>query len=324
MAGPRGFRRVFRLAIRPSARADLEQEFAFHLDMRTNELIRQGWEPAAAAAEARRRFGDLEEARRYCRETDLRLRKRTMQTEWLQEFRQDVGFALRGLRKAPGFALVAALTLTLGIGANSAIFSVVRGILLRPLPFRDPGGLVMVASTYQGQRSTSSPANSYDWRDQNHSFTGMAVIGGHSAVLTGSGEPERLRGFDVGANFFSILGVKAIAGRAEFRPEEAAWQGPRAVIISETLWRTRFGSDPALVGSMISLDNERVEVVGVVPAASSWPAGAVMWFPFTYDPVQLPNSRGAVYLNNLARLKPGVSLASAKTDMRTVAGRLAT
>ena len=100
-----------------------------------------------------------------------------MRTEWMQEFRQDFGFALRGLRKAPGFALVAALTLALGIGANTAIFSVVRGILLRPLPFADPGRLVMVASTYQGQRSTSSPANSLDWRDQNKSFTGISVVG---------------------------------------------------------------------------------------------------------------------------------------------------
>jgi predicted permease len=316
------FRRAFRLAIRSRPQADLEEEFAFHLEMRAKELMAAGWEPAAARAEARRRFGDLEEARRYCRNTDLRLRKRTMRTEWLQEFRQDLGFALRGLRKAPGFAVVAALTLALGIGANTAIFSVVRGILLRPLPFGDPGRLVMVASSYQGQRSTSSPANSYDWRDQNKSFSGMSVVTGHSAVLTGSGEPERLRGFDVSANFFSILGVKAIAGRADFRPEEAAWKGPKAVVLSETLWRTRFGSDPKLVGSLITLDNERVQVVGVVPAAAGWPASAVMWFPFTFDPARLPTSRGAVYLNNLARLKPGVSLENAAADMRAVARRL--
>ncbi|HEV8197947.1 MAG TPA: ABC transporter permease [Gemmatimonadales bacterium] len=319
-----GFRRAFRLAIWSSARADLEEEFAFHLEMRAAELMARGWEPDAARAEARRQFGDLEAARAYCRTTDQRLRKRTMRTEWLQEFRQDLLFALRGLRKAPGFALVAALTLALGIGANTAIFSVVRGILLRPLPFADPGRLVMVASTYQGQRSTSSPANSYDWRDQNHSFSGISVIGSHSAVLTGSGEPERLRGFDVGANFFSILGVKAIAGRADFLPEEAAWKGPRAVVLSETVWRNRFGSDPRLVGSMISLDNERVQVVGVVPAASTWPSNAVMWFPFTMEPERLARSRGAVYLSNLARLKPGVTVASATLDMQAIARRLET
>ena len=169
----------------------------------------------------------------------------------------------------------------------------------------DPARLVVVLSTYEGQRSTSSPANSYDWHDQNHSFSGISIVSSHSAVLTGSGEPERLRGFDVSANFFSILGVKPIAGRADFRPEEAAWNGQKAVVLSETLWRSRFGSDPKLVGSLITLDNERVQVVGVVPAAAGWPSSAVMWLPFTFDPVQLPKSRGAVYLSNLARLKPG-------------------
>jgi putative ABC transport system permease protein len=181
----------------------------------------------------------------------------------------------------------------------------------------------MVASSYQGQRSTSSPANSYDWRAQNTSFTGMSVIGGHSALLTGAGEPERLRGFDVGADFFAILGVKAIVGRSDFRAEEAAWKGPRAVVISETLWKSRFGADPRVVGSMITLDNERVQVVGVVPAASVWPSTALLWFPFTMDPDRLAKSRGAVYLNNLARLKPGVSLERAAADMRTLAARLA-
>lgn len=170
------FGRLFRLPIRSSARAEVEEEFAFHLESRARELIAQGWEPEAARAEARRRFGDLDDARRYCFDTDLRARNRTMRTEWLQEFRQDTGFALRGLRKSPGFALVAALTLALGIGATTAIFSVVRGILLRPLPFHEPDRLVMVAASYKGQRSTASPANSYDWRDQNQSFSGMSVL----------------------------------------------------------------------------------------------------------------------------------------------------
>jgi putative ABC transport system permease protein len=236
--------------------------------------------------------------------------------------RQDIAYALRTLRRSPGFTTVAILTLALGIGANTAIFSAVNGILLRPLPFNDPDKLVMVASTYRGRNSTTSPANAYDWREQNHSFTSMAVVSGHSAVLTGSGDPERLRGFDVSGDFFSILGVKALLGRSAFTPEEAAWQGPKAVLLNESLWKTRFGSDPSLVGKLITLDGERYLVAGIIPQESAWPSTAVIWLPFTYDPQTLAQSRGAVYLNVVARLKPGVSLMNASADMRDIMAKL--
>ena len=320
----RQFRRVFRLPLFRRTAAAVEEEFAFHLDMRASELIARGWDPEAARAEARRQFGDVADAQTYCRRTDERREKRIMRIDFWTELAQDVSYAARSLRKAPGFALVAILTLALGIGANTAIFSVVRGILLRPLPFAAPSRLVMVASTYAGSRpSPTSPANAYDWRAQNRSFTSMAVITGHSAVLTGSGDPERIRGFDVGADFFSILGVKAIRGRSVFTPEDSAFNGTKSVLVSETLWRTRFGRDTGLVGKMITLDNERYQVAGIIPAGSAWPSNTQLWFPFTYDPSTLAQSRGAVYLNVVARMKPGVSLASASADMATIAGRLA-
>ena len=316
-------KRVFRLGIFHRAAAAVEEEFAFHLDMRANELIAQGMEPETARAEARRQFGDLEDARAYCRRTDEQRERQTMRTELLEGLMQDVSFALRTLRRAPGFTIVAALTLAIGIGANTAIFSVVRGILFRPLPFSDPSRLVMVASTYHGQRSTSSPANVYDWRAQNHSFTSMAVLSGHSPVLTGAGDPEEIRGFDVSGDFFSILGVKALVGSAVFTPEDTAWQGTKAVLMNERLWRSHFGSNPALVGSMLTLDNERYRVAGIIPARSAWPTNVMMWFPFTYGPADLPNSRGATYVNTVARLKAGATFASARTDMATIADRLA-
>src|SRR6185312_13489803 len=206
-------RRVFRLGLFRRAAAAVEEEFAFHLDMRASELVQQGWELEAARSEARRQFGDLEDARTFCKRTDERRERQTMRTELLDGLAQDVSFAIRTLRRAPGFTLVAALTLAIGIGANTAIFSVVRGILLRPLPFTDPGRLMMVATTYAGSKPEPlSPANAYDLRAQNASFTSMAVISGHSAVLTGSGDPERIRGFDVGGDFFSVLGVNALRG----------------------------------------------------------------------------------------------------------------
>ncbi len=239
------------------------------------------------------------------------------------QIRQDIAYALRSLRKAPGFAVIAIATLALGIGANTAIFSVVNGILLRPLPFQDPDRLVLVAASYDGRRAApASPANIADWQTQNHSFTSIAVVGGHSVVLTGSGDPERLRGADIGADMFTILGVKPVLGRVAFSPQEAAFNGSKAVLINESLWKTRFGSDPALVGKSIILDNESYLVAGIVPAASAWPANAVVWMPYSYDPARLAQSRGAVYLNTIARLKPGVSLASAAADMRAVQERL--
>ena len=314
---------LFRLPIRRPAADEVDSEFAFHLEMRTEELIAQGFSPEAARAEARRRFGDLDDARRYCRTTGHRREKRLMRTELLSELRQDITLALRALRRAPGFALVAVLTLALGIGANTAIFSVVRGILLRPLPFPDPGGLVLVVSTYQGKDSPFvSPANAYDWRDGNRSFRSLGVIGGHSAVITGSGDPERLRGYDVSPDHFAILGVTPVLGRLNFSPEEAAFQGDKAVIVSENLWRTRFGADPGLAGKPVTLDNETYRVVGVAPRALGWPVDAMVWFPFSFDPAKLAGSRAAVYLNVIGRLKPGVGLDAARADMRGIAARL--
>ncbi len=318
-----GIPRVFRLALFRRSAAAVEEEFAFHLDMRANELMSAGMAPEAARAEARRQFGDLDDARRYCKRQDDQREKQTMRSELMSELTQDVSFAVRTLRRSPGFTLVAALTLAIGIGANTAIFSVVRGILLRPLPFAEPSRLVMVASTMRGERSTSSPANVYDWRAQNHSFSSMAVLSGHSAVITGAGDPEQLRGFDVGADFFSILGVKAIAGTAVFAPSDTAWQGTKAVLVNETLWRSRFGSDPGLVGSLITLDNERYRVAGIIPArvglAHRTSCCGIR------SPTIPPTSRtvaAPTYINTIARLKPGATLASASADMHTIASRL--
>ncbi|HEY7860596.1 MAG TPA: ABC transporter permease [Gemmatimonadaceae bacterium] len=316
-------RRVFRLGLFRRTGAAVEEEFTFHLDMRVSELIAQGWQPEAARAEARRQFGDLEDARKYCKRADEQRERQTMRSELWEETVHDVRFAVRSLRRSPAFTLVAALTLAIGIGANTAIFSVVRGILLRPLPFADPSRLVVVASTYHGPPDTSSPANVYDWRAQNHSFTSMAVLTGHSTVLTGSGDSEQLRGYDVSGDFFSILGVTALRGSSVFTPEDTAWKGTKSVLVNETLWRTRFGGDPKLVGSMLTFDGERYRVAGVIPARSAWPTKAMLWFPFTWDPAQLADSRDAVFLRTVARLNAGATVASAQADLSAISARLA-
>ncbi len=318
------FRRVFRLPLFRRAAAGVEEEFTFHLEMRASELIARGWDPESARAEARRQFGDVDDARNDCRRTDERREKRIMRSEYMNELAQDIAYAMRSLRKAPGFALVAILTLALGIGANTAIFSVVRGILLRPLPFAEPSRLVMVASTYKGGKPFpfASPANIEDWRTMNHSFSGFAAYNGHSAVVTGSGEPERLRGYDVSANMFDVLGVAAVRGRAVFTPEESAFNGSKAVLINETIWRTRFGSDSGVVGSLVMLDNNQYRVAGIIPARSAWPADALIWFPLAFDPAKISTSRGAIYITTIARLKPGTTLELAGTDMTQVSKQL--
>ncbi|NOT09617.1 MAG: ABC transporter permease [Gemmatimonadales bacterium] len=310
---------LFRLPIRRKLHQELEDEFAFHLDMRVSELMARGWTQEAARAEARRRFGDIDDARAFCEKTDHRLGKRLMRTEFLTELRQDIGYAFRSLRRAPGFTLVATLTLALGIGATTAIFSVVRGIVLRPLPYLEPDRLALLAAVYEGDNEPYlSPANAYDWRSRNRSFSSMAIVEGHTAILTGAGDPERIRGYNVDADYFRILGVEPIIGRLVFTPEEAAWQGNKAVVLSEVMWRTRFGSDPTLIGRQITLDNERYRVVGVAPAERGWPGNSMVWYPFTIDPARLADGRGAWYVNLIGRLKPGVTLASAKEDLRTI------
>ncbi|MEP6766486.1 MAG: ABC transporter permease [Gemmatimonadaceae bacterium] len=312
----------FRLSLRRTARFEVDEEFAFHLDMRVNELVARGWERDTARAEAERQFGDINDALEFCRTTDERRESRTMKKEFVQEFRQDVSFAWRALRRAPGFSIIAVLTLALGIGANTAIFSVVRGILLRPLPFRNPEQLVMVAPVNRGRPTVWSPANIEDARTQARSFTSIATIAGHSAVLTGAADPERLQGSDVSADFFTVLGVEPVRGRLVFTADEATFPGTNAVILVESLWRTRFGSDTSLIGKTVTLDNEQFRVVGIAPDASVYPSKNLVWFPFTFDPARLAQSRGAVYLSGIARLKPNVPLEAARTDLKTVMQRL--
>src|SRR5262249_53873928 len=149
---------------------------------------------------------------------------------------QDLRYAIRSLIKAPGFTLIAILTLALGIGATTSIFSVVSGILLRPLPFENPRALMMIASTYDGNQSSSSPANIADFRAQNTSFSSISTLESEPAILTEAGDPVRLSGYNVSADFFPMLGINPVIGRLAFTAEEGSWQGPKAVVLRESLW----------------------------------------------------------------------------------------
>ena len=242
----------------------------------------------------------------------------------LTDFLHDLRYALRMLLKNPGFTIVAVIALALGIGANTAIFSVVNTVLLRPLPYKDPERLVMVwedASKHGYPRDTPAAANFVDWRDQNQIFEGMAAIADESFNFTGAGDPERLEGRRVSANLFPLLGVEPEIGRV-FTPSEDQPGAQRVVLLSYGLWQRRFGGDSTIVGKPLTLNGESYTVVGVMPARFQFPSSDDQaWVPISFTPEQAA-SRNRHYLQVVARLKPGVTLGQAQTEMSTIATRL--
>lgn len=237
---------------------------------------------------------------------------------------QDIRYALRKLLRAPGFALVAVATLALAIGATTAVFSIVNGVLLEPLPFRDPSRLVSVSSVDRGGKSVyMSPLDYIDYRDGSRSFESMAHYSDASVNLTGSGvQPLRLSEARVGAEFFEVLGVRPQLGRF-FAANEDAGDAPRVAVISDALWRSRFGADPGVVGRSVSLDDVQYTVVGVAEAGLRFPSRPDVWVPYAFQNYELdPESRGAHSLSGIARVKPGVPVASASAELAGIAKRL--
>ncbi|HKG48225.1 MAG TPA: ABC transporter permease [Pyrinomonadaceae bacterium] len=245
-------------------------------------------------------------------------------SSWLADLLHDLRYAVRLQRKNPGFTIVAVIALALGIGANTAIFSVVNTVLLRPLPYKDPERLVMVwedASRHGYPRDTPAAANYVDWRDQNQVFESMAAIADTSFNLTGAGDPERLEGRRVSANLFPLLGVDPQIGRV-FTAAEDQPGAQRVVLLSYALWQRRFGGDPNIVGRALTLNGESHVVVGVMPARFQLPSSDDQaWVPIAFTQQETGN-RGRHYLQVLARLKPGVSLTQAQSEMSTIAARL--
>jgi putative ABC transport system permease protein len=236
----------------------------------------------------------------------------------------DIRYAARQLARRPAYAAVATATLALGIGANSAIFSVVNGVLLRPLPFPDQKRVVMVweSNVQRGwPRFTTSPANYTDWREQNQVFEHLAAYASGSQTLTGAGEAERMSVTYAWADFFEVLGVPPLLGRT-FRTDENQPGKDRVTILSHRLWRTRFGGDPNIVGRTLTLDGQPVEVVGVLPPDIGIRRDTDLWMPLAFD-FDVSEARGAHYLTAVARLRSGVSIEQAEAAMRSLAAVLA-
>ncbi len=228
-----------------------------------------GMSPEEARNEALRQFGGVEQVKESARDERVWM--------WPAEFWQDLRYGLRMLVKNPGFTIVAVTALALGIGASSAIFSVVNTVLLRPLPYKSPDELVMLSgdATHQGfPRNTPPPANFLDWRAQNTVFTGMASMAEQSFNLTGTGEPERLDGERVSANLFSLLGVEPQLGRT-FRPEEDQTGKGCAVILSHGLWQRRFGADPEIIGKPLTLNGQAISRWALCRAIFSFSAARI-------------------------------------------------
>ncbi len=238
---------------------------------------------------------------------------------------KDIRYGLRGLAKRPGATLIALLTLALGIGVNTAIFSAVDSVLLRPLPFKDPERLVSIwEQTLQlGIRQNEvAPANFFDLRTQSESFEAIGATGPQDINLTGDGEPERISAQLVSANVFSILGVDPALGRTFLGNEDQPGQ-EHVVVLSHALWQRRFNSDPSLLNRTITLNGETFTVVGVMPRGFFFPEREVeMWVPWAMEPEQA-SGRGDHYLRLVARLKSGVTAERANHELEAIGGRLA-
>ncbi|MGH9751806.1 MAG: ABC transporter permease [Blastocatellia bacterium] len=240
---------------------------------------------------------------------------------------QDLRYGLRTLLKNPGFTLVAIVTLALGVGVNTAIFSVVNGVLLRPLPFNQPERIITLweNNVKDGiERDDVSPANFLDWRERSRGFEEMAFANPHSLDYSGQTEPETWRATCVSQGFFSILGAQAMVGRT-FLPEEYETGRNQAVVLSHGLWRRRFGADPKIVGQKLTLDGQPMMVVGVMPPEfklSLFDGEEELWWPQPPDE-SMRRQRRATYLKVIARLKPGVSVEEARAEMDSIAANLA-
>ncbi len=303
---------------------DLEfaSELETHLDMLTDENIRRGMLPGEARRAARIKLGGVTQLKETNRELSG--------LPFIENFLQDARYALRMLRKNPGFTAVAVLTVALGIGANTAIFSVVYAVLLKPLPYTNPEQLVTAfqANTQEGVPETGvSYPNFEEWRAQNHVFSQLAAINAHQLTLTGRGEPSVVDTSVVTPEHFALLDVKPLQGRI-FYPEDGKQGAPPVVILSENLWRGTLGADPRIVGSSIILDKRPFTVVGIMPAGFRSPfvnSKQEVWIPLVQDPLfgSWMARRGGHWLPVFGRLKPGVSIAQAQAEMDTISERLA-
>lgn len=305
----------------PDLRSDVETELQLHFDLLVERYLAEGRDPAEARALARQRFGDPVSLRDECVRLGERWQKRKERRLMLDSWLQDLRFAWRGFRRAPAATAIVVLTSGLGIGAATAIYAVVHGVLLRPLPFAEPERLheVTIARDGYAEPFPLSDADFLEWQRQPGPFEQVAAFTGSSFNLTGDGEPEVVLGAWVSARFFSTLGVRPALGRGlDDRDGEPG--APSVVLLSDGLWRRRFAADRGVVGRTIALDGADATVVGVMPPAFAYPWRDVeLWRAVAFDP---PQRHGPFYLTGLARLRPGATPGEARASLAAVAASI--
>ncbi len=299
---------------------DLSEELQFHLEQKTRQYIAAGLSAEEARRKAAREFGGIEQSKENCRDT--------RRVNYIQDLLQDLGFGIRILRNSPAFALVAIVTLALGIGANTAIFSVIHGVLLRPLPFPKQDQLMMLwEKNNDGTRSNTSWATFMDWSRLNHSFQGIAAVSFWTPTIVGAHDAETLEGFRVSSAFFELMGVKFQRGR-NFLPSEDVRGNNFVVILSYGFWQQRFGGDPGIVGKTVQLGSRAYTVAGVL--AANFPSvlsfdprkPAEIYTPLAYDATLPYACRDCHHLRAVARLRDGVSVAQAGAEMNQISNAL--
>jgi len=295
---------------------ELNEEIASHLLMAAQDREARGESPAQARAAAQRELGNAGVIQDVTHDQ--------WAWTWLEDLLQDLRYGARTLRKSPGFTAVAILTLALGIGVNTALFSVVNAVLLNPLPYPQANQLVgLWWDRSPGQHSSITYLNFLDWQKQSTAFSSVGAYQQDNMIVTGAGEPERVDGVRISANFFDLLGLKPLLGRS-FRPEEDQLGAGPVALISDGLWSRKFGSSPNVLGKSITVDGRSYAIVGVVAAKSPLYTAADVLTPLgQYNEAPFRDRRASLGTMGIARMKPGVTLAQARADMDSVARNLA-
>lgn len=308
---------------RKQVEEELDEELRFHFDRQVEKFRRSGMSEQEAKRQARLVFGGHEQVKEDCREA--------RGTSFIELTMADTRYALRQLRGNPTFSLIMILTLALSIGANSAIFSVIDGVLLKRLPYAQPDRLVrLFLSNTAYLKFPLNPWDFLDFRARNRSFESIAAFTRGDVQLSGEGEPMRLNGFGITSGYFRLLGIQPQIGREFDFQAEIPGNGLQAVI-SDRLWRSRFGADPNIVGRKVTLNMQPFTVIGVMPPGTEHPGNMYhavaygdsvdVWWPFSF--AGNSNQRGSHYIEGIARLKPGVTVEQARADMNSIMAQLA-